>query len=64
MDGFRAIEEKTMTEPVICLGECLVDRLFEVGETPEAGSTNGTDYPVERPPMWLLRSQNSAPPPS
>ncbi|WP_035990971.1 carbohydrate kinase family protein [Leptolyngbya sp. KIOST-1] len=38
-----------MTEPVICLGECLVDRLFEVGETPEAGSTQGTDYPGGAP---------------
>lgn len=38
-----------MTEPVICLGECLVDRLFEVGETPDAASTNGTDYPGGAP---------------
>ncbi|PZV03271.1 MAG: carbohydrate kinase [Leptolyngbya sp.] len=38
-----------MTEPVICLGECLVDRLFEVGETPETTSTKGTDYPGGAP---------------
>ncbi|MBD1914576.1 MULTISPECIES: carbohydrate kinase [Cyanophyceae] len=38
-----------MTEPVICLGECLVDRLFEVGETPENSSNNGTDYPGGAP---------------
>ncbi|MBD2232883.1 carbohydrate kinase family protein [Phormidium tenue] len=38
-----------MTEPVICLGECLVDRLFEVGETPESGSADGTDYPGGAP---------------
>ena len=38
-----------MTEPVICLGECLVDRLFEVGETPEIGSDKGIDYPGGAP---------------
>ncbi|MBD2113736.1 MULTISPECIES: carbohydrate kinase family protein [Cyanophyceae] len=38
-----------MTEPVICLGECLVDRLFEVGETPGAASSQGTDYPGGAP---------------
>ncbi|TVQ07203.1 MAG: carbohydrate kinase [Leptolyngbya sp. DLM2.Bin27] len=38
-----------MTEPVICLGECLVDRLFEVGETSETGSNQGTDYPGGAP---------------
>ncbi|MFQ4137977.1 carbohydrate kinase family protein [Nodosilinea sp. PGN35] len=38
-----------MTEPVICLGECLVDRLFEAGETPDATSKNGTDYPGGAP---------------
>lgn len=38
-----------MIEPVVCLGECLVDRLFEVGETPEPGSNNGTDYPGGAP---------------
>ncbi|MBW4462875.1 MAG: carbohydrate kinase [Nodosilinea sp. WJT8-NPBG4] len=38
-----------MTEPVICLGECLVDRLFEVGEMPGSGSDKGTDYPGGAP---------------
>lgn len=38
-----------MTEPVICLGECLVDRLFEVGETPGANSSQGIDYPGGAP---------------
>lgn len=38
-----------MTEPVICLGECLVDRLFEAGEMPEAASNHGTDYPGGAP---------------
>ncbi|MGB3311113.1 MAG: carbohydrate kinase [Nodosilinea sp.] len=38
-----------MTTPVICLGECLVDRLFEVGESPHSASNSGTDYPGGAP---------------
>lgn len=38
-----------MTAPVICLGECLVDRLFEVGEQPHSASKSGTDYPGGAP---------------
>ncbi|WP_017298663.1 carbohydrate kinase family protein [Nodosilinea nodulosa] len=37
-----------MTTPVICLGECLVDRLFEVGR-PAQGLKNYTDYPGGAP---------------
>lgn len=37
-----------MTEPVICLGECLIDRLFEAGETPGL-SNQSTDYPGGAP---------------
>lgn len=38
-----------MAEPVICLGECLVDRLFEAGETPQTGSSKGINYPGGAP---------------
>ena len=38
-----------MTEPVICLGECLVDRLFEVGQNYQNSSEQGTDYPGGAP---------------
>ncbi|MEO1069212.1 MAG: PfkB family carbohydrate kinase, partial [Cyanobacteria bacterium J06638_6] len=38
-----------MTEPVICLGEYLVDRLFEVGNSPEHATQNWIDYPGGAP---------------
>ncbi|MGF1457872.1 MAG: carbohydrate kinase [Leptolyngbyaceae cyanobacterium] len=38
-----------MTEAIICLGECLVDRLFEVGKNPQQTSKKWTDYPGGAP---------------
>ncbi|PSR17788.1 carbohydrate kinase [filamentous cyanobacterium CCP3] len=38
-----------MTKPIICLGECLVDRLFEVGKNSQTASEKGTDYPGGAP---------------
>ena len=38
-----------MTASVMCLGECLVDRLFELGESPHSSSNSGTDYPGGAP---------------
>lgn len=38
-----------MTESVICLGEYLVDRLFQVGEQPPDRSQHWTDYPGGAP---------------
>ncbi|MGG6239222.1 carbohydrate kinase family protein [Nodosilinea sp. AN01ver1] len=38
-----------MTEPVICLGEYLVDRLFEVGQNRQRSSAEWTDYPGGAP---------------
>lgn len=38
-----------MTEPVICLGEYLIDRLFEVGQSNLAKSGASTDYPGGAP---------------
>ncbi|WOD41699.1 carbohydrate kinase [Nodosilinea sp. E11] len=38
-----------MREPVLCLGECLVDRLFEVGDSPQDPSPTWTDYPGGAP---------------
>ncbi|MGB5973954.1 MAG: PfkB family carbohydrate kinase, partial [Nodosilinea sp.] len=37
-----------MSAPVICLGECLVDRLFDVGRSSQ-DLTNYTDYPGGAP---------------
>ncbi|MBE9138969.1 carbohydrate kinase [Nodosilinea sp. LEGE 07088] len=38
-----------MTEPVVCLGECLVDRLFQVGVAVQNNTQNWTDYPGGAP---------------
>ena len=38
-----------MTASVMCLGECLVDRLFELGESPHSSSNSGTDNPGGAP---------------
>jgi fructokinase len=38
-----------MTESILCLGECLVDRLFEVGKNPQKVSEKWTDYPGGAP---------------
>ena len=38
-----------MAAPVICLGEYLVDRLFEGDEPPQASGENWTDYPGGAP---------------
>lgn len=38
-----------MTEPVICLGECLIDRLFELGQHHQNSTEKGTDYPGGAP---------------
>jgi fructokinase len=38
-----------MTESIICLGECLIDRLFKVGKAPQKASENWTDYPGGAP---------------
>jgi fructokinase len=38
-----------MTEPIVCLGECLVDRLFEVGKNPKKASEKWIDYPGGAP---------------
>jgi len=38
-----------MTEPIVCLGECLVDRLFAVGTNPRNTHEKWTDYPGGAP---------------
>ncbi|WP_346293042.1 carbohydrate kinase [Sphaerothrix gracilis] len=38
-----------MTESVICLGECLIDRLFEVSKNPQKDVEKWTDYPGGAP---------------
>ena len=38
-----------MTESIICLGECLIDRLFEVGKNCHSDSETWTDYPGGAP---------------
>lgn len=38
-----------MSESIICLGECLVDRLFEVGKHPQGTQEKWTDYPGGAP---------------
>lgn len=38
-----------MTESIICLGECLIDRLFDIGKNPQNTSEKWTDYPGGAP---------------
>jgi fructokinase len=38
-----------MTESIICLGECLVDRLFEIDRNPQTTAEKWTDYPGGAP---------------
>lgn len=38
-----------MTAPIICLGECLVDRLFDVGNNSQTAHDTWTDYPGGAP---------------
>ncbi len=38
-----------MTESIICLGECLIDRLFEVGQNCHSESEKWTDHPGGAP---------------
>ncbi|MEO0986536.1 MAG: carbohydrate kinase [Cyanobacteria bacterium J06639_14] len=38
-----------MTESIICLGECLIDRLFEIGQNPHNALEKWIDYPGGAP---------------
>jgi fructokinase len=38
-----------MTESIICLGECLVDRLFDIDRNPQTTAEKWTDYPGGAP---------------
>jgi len=38
-----------MTESILCLGECLVDRLFDIGKHPQTTAEQWTDYPGGAP---------------
>lgn len=53
-----------MTEPVICLGEYLIDRLLDIGEPHPKASRNWTDYPGGAPANVAAAIANWARPPA